>query len=180
MIKGNNLQIHSSQWQYIFDWEGGHIPISHLINDISIFRYSKKSLWDKQIMFIDQIFDKYNNRLLNWYQINKLSHLPPRGKTLLWYKYCKKILREFRYTTINMILRTEWYTNMLGIFDYKCLKRDTFIILFEENNIASTVIFEESVKKKWSNDNGIIKIRARHMILKNVNTLIRHQGCNIN
>lgn len=93
-------------------------------------------------MFIDQIYDKVNNNFLSWQVISRLANLPPRGRVTEWYKLCLLRLHEEEYKEEDSRLNTGWYTNILTGFNYKRLRKDTFITRIS-NNKKQTIIFGE-------------------------------------
>lgn len=88
MTKKEKLQIVSNHWQHVFDWEGGTVAIKHFLDNEDIYRSNRKSMRDKRIMYINQIYDRANDRILNWYLISKITNSPPRGRIPNWYKQC--------------------------------------------------------------------------------------------
>lgn len=73
-----------------------------------------------------------------------------------------------------------WYTHILTDFNYKQSTKDIFLARVRDSDNEQATIFAESFKKKRKNNNEILSVFARHMILENLTTLIRCQGCKIN
>lgn len=163
MTKKNGLQISSDRWQHIFDWEGRRTSIKSCVNDKKIYKKSRLSLRDKQIMFVDQIYDKINGNILDWYLISKLANAPPRGRVPDWYKQIKQNLVNPKEGLLTPHMKTGWYTNILSDFNPKRSRKNLFVASIQARQGA--IIFGKTISKKRSN--GFMKIKARHMILVN-------------
>lgn len=182
MTKREHLQIASHQWEHIFKWKGGKVPIKTWIADKNLYKKSRPSLKDKQIMFVNQIYDNINKKLLSWYLINKLANSTPKGRIPEWYKRIKKNSPE-KCGTLTKQARTGWYSNILSEFHYKGSRKDLFISSIHNNMDKSNkrvIVFGKSIKKKRKNKARFMSITAWHMILENQLKLIRCSGCTIN
>ena len=82
----------------IFDWKGGYHTIKSLINNQKEYKKATKHLAANNIMFIDQIIDKNNKRLINWQILTSLLNKNNKGRTPGWYNKIKqKITIEGSY-----------------------------------------------------------------------------------
>ena len=85
----------------MFKWKGGLYPIKDVIQDQKEYKRSIKHLAKCRIMFVDQIIDQDNKRIIDWWFILSLINLNNKGPTPKWYKTIKHKITADKSTRLN-------------------------------------------------------------------------------
>ena len=101
-----------SNFQDLFEWQGGSISIKNIINNQKTYNKSIKSLSRLNIMFIDQIIDQDNKLLLDWQVLLSLTNNNYKGRPPTWYQLIKeRIINENDNNKLNTNFDHLIYTN---------------------------------------------------------------------
>ena len=79
-----------SNFQDLFEWQGGSTSIKNVLKNQKIYNKSIKSLSRLNIMFIDQIIDQDNKLLLDWQVLLSLTNENNKGHPPIWYQLIKE------------------------------------------------------------------------------------------
>src|SRR5579859_3801802 len=81
---GINNKYEEDNWKI----EGGNIPVADILrND---YRKHRKSLRNKNIMYVEQIINVHNMLIKHWYELKNST----RGRIPLWWSRIKEILEK--------------------------------------------------------------------------------------
>src|SRR5438477_6717438 len=85
----------------MFEWKGDLYLIKDVIQDQKEYKRSIKHLTKCRIMFLDQIIDQDNKRIIDWWIILLLINLNNKGPTSKWYKTIKQKITADKSTRFS-------------------------------------------------------------------------------
>ena len=104
LVLAHNMEIlyQGKNLHDIFEWKGGILPIKDVIQDNRLYKKSRKCLRRNNTMFLDQLVDKNNCRLLGW-QISAslMNKVNNKGRTPVWYNMVKSIVTIEKDSSLN-------------------------------------------------------------------------------
>ena len=151
-----------SDLSQLFEWKGGHHTIKNIIQNQKTYKKTIKNLSRNNIMYLDQIIDNNNNRLISWQILTSLLNRNNKGRTPAWFR----IVRQ-KITNIEDNRLKEEYSKLYYVDNqYKWTDPVT-----QDSRKKERVVFRSISKgiqlgkiEKKTKENERIKYIVRHLV----------------